>query len=176
MSIKRDINRIVDPTTIIESEKRLPTRSPISARIGRSEIKARVISSVSDVTSDTLTQVIEVYSNIILTEAGAFELPQDWPNDGNYIAGMGFKLDIGEPHYIQRRVHAAFYISGNRLIDHYYLIRIEPPYAWAGLINTLGAITQVLIPLHVDHKMTGDEIQDALINKKLAELANLGIS
>lgn len=176
MTIKRDINRIVDPT-IIEQEKRLPARPPILSRRGRSEFKPEV-ATVEQPDDSVLTQCIEVYSNIILTQDGAFEMPQNWPTDGKYLLVGGFELDPDEPHYIQRRVHAAFYISGTRMIDHYYLIKIEHPYTAAyGLINTLAmpALFYGLIPLYADYTATGDELIDQIIANKLADLAALGV-
>jgi hypothetical protein len=94
--------------------------------------------------SSTHVEVISVYSHILVTEAGAWEVPQGFPDSGDYINGSTF--DLLEPHYMQRRVHAVWYDTGGaNLLETRFMVRLEQPYS--ALINTLeegGILGEVL--------------------------------
>ena len=83
----------------------------------------------------TYTEVITVYSYIIITESGAFEKPSGWPASSG-TAG----LSVGDPYYEQKRVHASFYLTDTlALVGNYFLIKLETPLT-GGLVNNIASV------------------------------------
>lgn len=130
-SIKKDLQRLtLGP---VNAATGLPDRVAaleigLKRGVGNPNYVSRAPSSTTHV------EVITVYSHILVTEAGAWEVPRGFPTSGNYIIGGTF--DLQEPHYLQRRVHAVWYdIGGQSLLETRFMVKLEQPYN--ALINTL---------------------------------------
>lgn len=157
--LKDDLNRLVNRQG---KSTTLPDR-PIAERIltsrGEGAIKpvtARAISPVQ------FTEVITVYSSIILTENGAFEKPTGWPTSSD-ITG----LNVDDAYYEQRRVHASYYLTDTGvLIGYEYLVALETPLVGT-VINKVSEVPSI-VALNVYSKTmpTGN----GLIMAKLSEL------
>jgi hypothetical protein len=182
MTIKNDINALIEQPARLRESLQISSKPAIGARVGVGEFQSAQQPGSPATVPGNMTEVIQVYSNILLTEDGAHEMPQNWPTDGEYIylappQDPGFEIDVDEAVYIQRRVHATFFLQNDRLIEQYYLIQIEKPYTGLfGIINTINAISTVIIPMAAAWKMPASAIGQELVSKKLAELGALGIT
>lgn len=104
---------------------------------------------------DSEFEVVTVYSYILVTEDGAFEMPTGWPTTSAYpnptqvygtlpasliLDGSTLSLDQNADVYMQRRVHAIYYytpgVKGFRLES--LNVELEQPYRklgfYAGII------------------------------------------
>lgn len=151
MTLKSDINTLIDPDADREKLPAADPRAPIPTRIGRADIE---IISRSAPKINNWTEMITVWSSLILTEDGAFEKPPGWPESGVY-PGMEFELNTEDPYYEQRRVHTAIYRVGDSLIEQNYLVTVAAPYA--GMVNSIeSALSLGVMHLHLDAMPTSD--------------------
>jgi hypothetical protein len=121
-SLVKDLNSLINPRKKINL---LPER-PLAGRIlgGRGIGEKKVVLATGTQSSRPFTEAVTVYSVIVVTEDGAFELPPNWPDSGAYPASApmpvptptsisdtgGFvTLDPGSLYYLQKRVHFVFY-------------------------------------------------------------------
>lgn len=119
------------------------TRPPIAAALGVGKPVANTVATAAAVR----TEVITVYSLLIITEDGAFERPHGWPTNGAYPAGTAIpsplpnslindagtlKLDTNVQHYEQKRVHLVAFDSDSQFYEDHYLIPLAAPFAADG--------------------------------------------
>lgn len=111
------------PGTFRESSLPQPKERPPAAGsigIGRSGG-----SSATTATATVFTEIALVYTEVLVQEAGVFELPRGWPDDNTY-AGVSFADSelpvIGDPYVVQRRVHAYVMQDANKRSMSYTLL------------------------------------------------------
>lgn len=146
MSISDDVNKLyrAGAKRIVLDE--IAQRPAIPAKTGVGEYKAPEASASSGV-AVTRTEVITVYSHLIITEDGAFEKPSLWPSDGYYpvdtvipsplpaslIVDAGrLILDTTVQYYEQKRVHIVGFDSDAGYQEDHYLVPLAAPFAADG--------------------------------------------
>ena len=86
--------------------------------------------------AETRVEECTVWSEVLVTEAGVFELPPGWP-DGNTYPGLAFAdadlPEAGAAYVLQRRTHAYAYSTetGEAAVRH-LLAAYAKPFAYAG--------------------------------------------
>ena len=163
-SIKKDLRRLTLGPAL--ATPGLPDRvAALEIGLKRGIGNPNYISRVPS--ANTHVEVISVYSHILVTEAGAWEVPSGFPGSGDYVTGDTF--DLLEPHYMQRRVHAVWYdVGGTSLVETRFMVRLEQPYG--ELINTLDAgYTFGEVSYGIDFVDSGK----ALIRSKVEQLRRL---
>ena len=93
--------------------------------------------------SNVRTEVISVYSYLILTEDGPFEMPLGWSADGDYPSGTPvpdplpasllnsggtLSLDTDAQYYQQKRVHISVFLNADIVSEDRFQIDIAPPF------------------------------------------------
>lgn len=137
--LKNDLKRLV-----LEPEKKFKgntTASVVSQKIPAQrsssdalDFEAGGSSLAQGVHPNIRIEMLTVYSTFLVTEDGAFEKPDGWPNTGAY-PGSSFELPTSTPYYEQRRVHFVafeqFYDDGKGQITPINLVeeRLYVPYA-----------------------------------------------
>ena len=157
--LKDDINRLIPPQTAPSTT----TDRPVAARIlAQSGTGLPAATNAADASASLYSEVITVWSNIILTENGAFEKPTGWPTSSN-INGLA----VGDAYYEQKRVHTSyFYTNTGKLVGQNYLISFEPPYENT-FANDLSQVPAT-VKLHVaSFNVNGSA---GVVAAKLAEL------
>ncbi len=161
------------------------SRPSIPAKIGVGKAAENSAGTVSIVK----TEVISVYSKLIITEDGAFERPAGWPTNGAYPSGTAIpsplpaslindagvlKLDINVQHYEQKRVHLAAFDADDGLNEFHYLVKLAAPYDASGYYQgiTRHASGPFSPALYRDNATAGLSTAAA---DKLSELDGLGI-
>lgn len=144
MTIQDDVNRLYRAGAKRIVLKEIPQRPPITQTVGFGKYPVKANDTVP---AAVRTEVITVYSRIIITEDGAFERPHGWPSDGAYPAGTAIpsplpnslindagvlKLDTNVQHYEQKRVHLVAFDGEDQLYEDHYLIPLAAPYAADG--------------------------------------------
>jgi hypothetical protein len=151
-TLKDDINRLVDPTNTPSSGANKPQAKSLVATRGRS-----VASSATGLPAglSIRTEVITVYSHLILTAEGAFERPLGWPTNGDYPPGTelpagqleSLKFDAGTEtvsldtdvqYYEQIRVHLVTFSTGARLEEDHLLVNMAMPFVGKGFYSGLS--------------------------------------
>lgn len=191
-TLVKDLNRLVSrPKKVIT----LPDR-PIAARVlgarGVGE-KKEVIAASGGTTGELhFVETLLVYSEIIITEDGAFEKPLGWPLSTMYefsaVApdplpqSMFFllgrlHLDLKVQYYLQKRVHLAFYeqldgttVVGDRQDNRY--VRYEYPYVGGYSLGTSAFDTDV--PPELKGEVVASAVGVTL--EKQLELSGQGVS
>ena len=168
-NIKKDLNRLT-PMTLLAKAGDLPDR--VAAKelvLTRGIGYPAYVSRAAGVS--THVEVISVYSHILVTEAGAWEVPPGFPASGAYATGDTF--DLLAPRYIQRRVHAVWYdVGGPSLLEVRFMVQLEQPYN--ELINTLeGGFYFGEVVYDMDYIYNGNAL---VINKALQLQESLGIT
>ncbi|MBE0435671.1 MAG: hypothetical protein IBX56_07705 [Methylomicrobium sp.] len=130
MSLRADINRLIDTDDTTERVGPATARPAIDLRIGQSRAST---ANAPTPQGGQLVEVLTLWSPLIVTELGAFERPPNWPDSGNY-SGSAFELDTTLQFYEQRRVHASYFLDQDRLISQFYLVALASPFG--GFINT----------------------------------------
>lgn len=149
-SLVRDLNSLVKRAKRSNVlEERAPAGRILGGR-GVGEPKPNSTGNLSGTSTGDLlfTETIVVYSDIVITEDGAFETPDDWPDFGAYsmsavaptvlppslffLSGV-LHLDTKVQYYLQRRVHLVFYeqLDGEDLVGSRQdsrLVNLELPY------------------------------------------------
>jgi hypothetical protein len=85
----------------------------------------------------SMQEVCTVYSEIVLQEEGAFELPAGWPDTNVYSIAVDESLRplLGAPYLIQRRVHSCgFWTDNGQFILHNLLSEFVRPFNGQGFI------------------------------------------
>lgn len=75
-----------------------------------------------------------IYSEVLVQEAGVFELPTGWP-DTNTYDGFTFAASvlpvIGDPYVLQRRTHAYAYTTDSaEYLSHHLLLEYAAPFVY----------------------------------------------
>lgn len=156
---KRDINRLVDPRNPFTS---LPPRGPAPLiDLGRGVgLPAEFLGNMQ--ASGVRAECLNVWSELIITEDGAFEVPHGWPLDGAYpdtavppdpippslklVSGV-LSLDIGVQYYLQKRVHLVIFeeqqqgSSVSVLKEDHLYIPFEIPFLGQGYYRSTTPYT-----------------------------------
>lgn len=121
--LKKDVNRLVTPQKPKTPLQRVLDNARIAAKRGTGSYTPLPADSI---TPNVRREDITIYSHLIITADGAFEMPPNWPADGTYPAwawvpdplpdslindGGGLRLDTDVQYYQQKRVHAVVYES-----------------------------------------------------------------
>jgi hypothetical protein len=151
----KSLNSLVDRRP---QAKGLAGRSPAPEILGARGVGLPVVPTAGSTTGDLIfVETLVVYSEIIITEDGAFEVPEDWPDSNSYtfsavppdplpqslfyLSGL-LRLDTKVQYYLQKRVHLIFYeqrdgdnVIGSRQDSRF--VRFEYPYlgSYASGIN-----------------------------------------
>lgn len=142
MALTRDLNKDIE--SLILGERRVavnlpgrPGRRPLSATRGLGKPPDQVFSGEAIFRSELLS----VFSILVITEDGAFEKPLGWPDSGAYPAeipppavlpnsllfdGLNVSLDTSVAYYEQQRVHYTLYETSSGVHVDTFLI----PYAY----------------------------------------------
>lgn len=118
------------PGTFRESSLPIPTdRKTVTGAVG----KGKRADFAVTVGLYRYAEEFVAYSEVLVTEAGVFELPPGWP-DTNTYPGFTFADDdlpvLGDPYVIQRRTHAYVYaVTGKGYEIHDILTTHAKPWA-----------------------------------------------
>lgn len=191
-SLVKDLNSLVKRAKRSNVlEERAPAGRILGAR-GIGEPKVSTTSTGTTTGDLAFTETIVVYSDIVITEDGAFETPDGWPDFGAYsssavapailpdslffLSGV-LHLDTKVQYYLQRRVHLVFYeqLDGETIIGSRQdsrLVTLETPY--------LGGYYSGLSMLGTDWVLSlkGQAIglPSSMTLDKVAELEGSGVS
>jgi len=198
--LQQDLNRLVKPSWD-RNNSGLPDRLPSGSVEG-----ARGTANGPDITAPIqglpdvkpFVEQINVWSEIIITEDGAFEVPAGWPDNGDYpgyavapdplppslkLVSSVLSLDTGVQYYLQKRVHMVYFMQkptpetkAFRQDDLYV------PFAWPFLglgyyQGVTGFSNQWVLALkmsYVADLTTGLAIEPS-IQPKASELSALGV-
>lgn len=120
-------------------------------------------------------EVITVWSSIIITEDGAFEVPPGWPNDGSYPGG-GTPLDTSVSYYMQKRVHLVTYQNdqGTELTEDRFLVPFAAPYEGLGFMQGLNSYVSAnaSVVLHLDYVDGIGRVYNKVLDR-IQEIASL---
>ena len=159
--------------------------SEIDQRPAIPAVKGRAVyNDPAETVSNDRDAVIVVYSQIVLTEDGAFEMPPDWPGDGGYPSGAvmpsgsqtslissggGIALDTGVQYYQQLRAHLVVRQQGEIASQEAEIVRIQPPFS--GSYYGLTAATEFRPNFYMVTKPGMNDAAAAIYN----QLASAGI-
>jgi hypothetical protein len=192
-TLVRDLNSLVKRA---KKSNQLPDR-PVAGRIlggrGVGERKPVTLVPATGVSTGDLVfvETVVVYSEIIITEDGAFEVPESWPGAGAYsgsavppsplpeslfdLSGT-LNLSLKVQYYLQKRVHLVFYeqlqdleIIGSRQDSR--LVTLEHPYA-GGYYSGLTMLNSDWV-LSLKGEVIGAPSDTTLA--KVTELEGLGV-
>lgn len=169
-----------------------PDANPLDASLGTGGLPAAPPAMPGVTRKEALT----VYSQLIITADGAFEMPPGWPTNGDYPPGAvaptplpdSLKWDAGSStltldttvaYYQQKRVHIAIFLEASDptapLFEDWYLITMATPYDQDGLGYFQGtdAYTQTWQPLM---KYASANLLNSGITSRRNTLENKGIA
>ena len=187
MSIQDDVNKLyrAGAKRIVLSD--IAQRPAVPAKVGVGlPVEA---SSGSSVVGAVRTEVVTVYSHLIITEDGAFERPSGWPTNGAYPAGTTIpsplpaslindggtlKLDTAAQYYEQKRAHLVGFDSDSGYQEDHYLVPLAAPFAADGYYQgiTSHAASVYAPTLYLQNATAGLSTAAA---DRVTELTGLGI-
>lgn len=189
MSIQDDVNKLyrAGAKRIVLDE--IGQRPAIPAKVGVGEYQAPTSSGGGGSVAATRTEVLTVYSHLIITEDGAFERPSSWPSDGAYPSGTAIpsplpgslindggtlKLDTTAQYYEQKRAHLVGFDSDAGLQEDHYLVPLAAPFAADGYYQGITRhATGVYSPtLYLQNATSG---LSTAASDRVAELITAGI-
>lgn len=116
-------------------------RPAIAAKAGTAVVEDYPLGSAA---GNVRLEVINVYSNLIITECGAFEMPAAWPSSGDYPPGTPIpsplppslknvggtlSLDVNVAYYQQKRSHVSILQFGDQLVEDWLLVNMASPFS-----------------------------------------------
>lgn len=165
---RQNLNSLVNKDSRSVSQKQLLQEAP-AIQSARGQGLARTQGSFSNLTDAGKSQkkptlasvrmeVITLWSSIVLTEDGAFEMPPGWPANGDYPAGAfmaspppsitvtggTYTLDTTVAHYVQKRVHLVTYQNevGDELTEDRFLLPLAAPFEGQGFMQGYNIFAQ----------------------------------
>ena len=187
----KSLNSLVDRRP---QAKGLAGRSPAPEILGGRGVGLPVVATATGSTTGDLlfVETLVVYSEIIITEDGAFEVPVGWPGDGSYtfeaippdplpqsmfyLLGI-LRLDTKVQYYLQKRVHLIFYeqrdgdnVIGSRQDSRF--VPFEYPYLGGYASGTTQGGSDYTVVLK---GYSGVDVHQATLDKQ-TELEGLGVS
>ena len=139
--IQDDINRLVVPG---KPRVALNTPTPnagLPATTGTGQQTA--VTSAASIGAGVRMEYLTLWSTLLVTEYGAFEVPPSWPTSGTYGAmgepvgalpagvtysGGVLTLDNSINYYLQRRAHVSIFIEDGSLKEDWFLVPLAYPY------------------------------------------------
>lgn len=184
--LQADLNRLIKPAWDKRKLKVTETAEAPEVLGGRGE----AVQAYVDTAADQYIELLNVWSEIIITEDGAFEVPPNWPDSGAYTAGFSvpdpmpaslildggvLSLDTGVQYYLQKRVHVVYLShptgdSKSPYRQDNLFIPFEMPYLNTGYYQ---GVTKQAGQLLLNLKMTSSGSQEGLI--KQGEFEAMGI-
>lgn len=135
-SLERLLNLTSKASGVLDG---IPDRESIGER--RGIVYAEEYPAITDA-GRVRKEVITVFSYVIITEDGSFEMPSGWPTNGDYPSGTpvpsplppslinsgGLALDIEVQYYQRPRAHTLYFQVGDQLEEDSLLVPMETPY------------------------------------------------
>jgi hypothetical protein len=198
--LQQDLNRLVKPSWD-RSNPGLPDRLPSgAAEGGRGTANGPDITTPIQGVPDVkpFAERLNVWSELIITEDGAFEVPDGWPLNGDYpssavapdplppslkLVSSVLSLDTGVQYYLQKRVHMVYFTQD--LTAQTKAFRQDDlyiPFAWPFLglgyyQGVSGVGNQWVLGLKMSYvaDLASGLSVDPAIQPKVNELAAMGV-